>query len=401
MYSYKEVLTFVREEDVQFIRLAFFDIYGKQKNVSIMPNELERAFTEGISFDASAIDGFGDEVQCDLFLHPEPSTLTLIPWRPSHGRVVRMYCEIRHPDGTPFIADSRLLLKNAIKTARNKGFSISFGPEMEFYLFETDENGRATKIPLDNAGYMDISPEDKGENVRREICFTLVDMGIDPEASHHEEGPGQNEIDFRYSDALTSADNTSLFKWVVKTVAARNGLSADFSPKPLEEYSGNGMHINMSILHQNGTDYTDSFMAGILEHIQEMTLFLNPTTDSYERLGQKKAPKYVTWSPENRSQLIRIPATKSKKKRLELRSPDPSCNPYLAFALLIYAGLDGIENQLAPPEPCNQNLYTGNEDITKDLDTLPTSLEAAKTIASNSEFIKRILPLEYLTTYCN
>lgn len=400
MYSYKEVLTFVREEDVQFIRLAFFDIFGKQKNISIMPNELERAFTEGISFDASAIDGFGDEVQCDLFLHPEPSTLAVLPWRPNHGRVVRMYCEVRHPDGTPFTSDSRFVLKNAIKAARAKGLSISFGPEMEFYLFQNDENGHPTKIPFDNAGYMDISPEDKGENVRREICFTLLDIGIDPEASHHEEGPGQNEIDFRYSDALTAADNTSLFKWVVRTISARNGLYADFSPKPLENEAGNGMHINMSILSQDSTDYTYAFMAGILEHINEITVFLNPTEDSYKRLGGRKAPKYVTWSPENRSQLIRIPAVKSKKKRLELRSPDPSCNPYLTFALLIYAGLDGIERNLTPQEPCNKNLYTETHEVTKDLIALPETLSEAKAFALQSDFLKKILPEEFFNTYC-
>ncbi len=400
MYSYKEVLTFVREEDVQFIRLAFFDIFGKQKNISIMPNELERAFTEGISFDASAIDGFGDEVECDLFLHPEPSTLAVLPWRPNHGRVVRMYCEIRHPDGSPFASDSRFVLKNAIKAARAKGLSISFGPEMEFYLFENDENGKPTKIPFDNAGYMDISPEDKGENVRREICFTLIDIGIDPEASHHEEGPGQNEIDFRYSDALTAADNTSLFKWVVRTISARNGLYADFSPKPLEDEAGNGMHINMSILSQDGADHTYTFMAGILEHINEITVFLNPTEDSYKRLGGRKAPKYVTWSPENRSQLIRIPAVKTRKKRLELRSPDPSCNPYLTFALLIYAGLDGIERNLTPQEPCNKNLYTETDEITKDLLALPETLSEARSFTMQSDFIKSILPEEYLNAYC-
>lgn len=400
MYSYREVLTFVHEEDVQFIRLVFFDVYGKQKNISIMPTELERAFTEGISFDASAIAGFGDEVKCDLFLHPDPSTLSVLPWRPSNGRVVRMYCDIRHPDGTPFNADSRLLLKNAVKYAKKKGLHISFGPEMEFYLFETDENGKATKIPLDDAGYMDISPEDKGENIRREICFNLIDIGIDPEASHHEEGPGQNEIDFKYSDAITAADNTAFFRWIVKTIASRNGLCAEFSPKPLVEEPGNGMHINMSVLSENGKDYTDNFLSGILEHIKEITVFLNPTDESYLRLGEKKAPKYITWSAENRSQLIRIPAVKKGTKRIELRSPDPSVNPYLAFALLIYAGIDGIDRQLTPPPACNLNLFTASTDITDDLDSLPHNLTLAAVEASSSEFVKNILPEEYITAYC-
>ncbi|MFI3172786.1 MAG: glutamine synthetase family protein [Eubacteriales bacterium] len=400
MYSYKDVLTFVEQEDVQFIRLAFFDVFGKQKNISIMPDRLEKAFIEGVSFDASAIAGFGDEVKCDLFLHPEPDTLSILPWRPSQGRVVRMYCDIRHPDGSPFNADSRLILKKAMKYAKSKGFAISFGPEMEFYLFETDEKGFPTTIPFDNAGYMDIAPEDKGENIRREICFTLIDIGVFPEASHHEEGPGQNEIDFKYSNPLAAADNTAIFKWVVKTIASRNGLYADFSPKPLLDQAGNGMHINMSIQSVDQKDYTLSFIAGILDHIKEMTLFLNPADASYNRLGGKKAPQYITWSPENRSQLIRIPAIKSGKHRLELRSPDPLCNPYIAFALLIYAGIDGIKRELTPPEPCNINLYTADDSITATLDTLPSTLQDAFSIASESEFIRSVLPEEYIKAYC-
>lgn len=400
MYSYKEVLTFIQEEDVQFIRLAFFDVYGKQKNISIMPSELERAFKEGISFDASAIPGFGDEEACDLFLHPDPSTLAILPWRPSHGRVVRMYCEIRHPDGTPFIADSRQFLKKAVNYAESKGFHISFGPEMEFFLFETDDDGHPTSTPFDQAGYMDISPDDKGENIRREICFTLIDMGINPESSHHEEGPGQNEIDFRYSDALTAADNTGIFKWVVKTIAARNGLYADFSPKPLPSSAGSGMHINMSIQSEDMKDYTEAFMAGVLDHINEMTIFLNPIDNSYARLGNWKAPKYITWSAENRSQLIRIPAAKKGRRRLELRSPDSTCNQYLAFALLIYAGLDGVERNLIPPAACNLNLYTADIEVTNTLNSLPHNVSLATNVANNSSFIHNILPVAYISAYC-
>ncbi|MDP4132723.1 MAG: glutamine synthetase family protein [Bacillota bacterium] len=401
MYSYDEVLTFVEQEDVKFIRLAFFDVFGKQKNISIMPDELKRAFIDGISFDASAVAGFGDEVKSDLFLHPDPSTLSILPWRPIHGRVVRMYCDIRYPDGSLFEKDSRLILKNAIKAAKEKGVSVNFGPEMEFYLFKTDESGNATTLPFDNAGYMDIAPEDSGENVRREICFTLIDMGIQPEASHHEEGPGQNEIDFHYSDALSAADNTATFKWVVKTVAMRNGLNADFSPKPLKDQSGSGMHINMSLDCEKGKDCTQPFMAGIMEHIKEITLFLNPTEQSYKRLGEKKAPKYVTWSHENRSQLIRIPAVKNGDKRIELRSPDPTANPYLAFALLIYAGLDGIERKLHIPEALNINLYKADKSITDKLESLPVTLEDAITKAMQSAFVKNILPAAYLEAYSN
>ena len=392
MYSYDEVMTFVEEEDVKFIRLAFCDIHGRQKNISIMPNQLKKAFSDGISFDASAVDGFGDIVKSDLFLHPDPSTLTILPWRPSHGRVVRMFCDIKYPDGRHYENDCRYILKRATEEAAKKGISCFFGSELEFYLFKTDENGEPTKEPFDHAGYMDIAPDDKGENVRREICFTLLDMGISPESSHHEEGPGQNEIDFRYSGALNAADNAITFKSVIHTVARRNGLFADFSPKPLLHESGNGMHINISLRSEGGRDYTDNFMAGILAHIVEMTAFLNPTEDSYKRLGEHKAPKYVTWSPENRSQLIRIPAEKGEYKRIELRSPDPCANPYIAYALLIYAGLDGIEKNLKPSEPLNVNLYTAGTEITDRLTNLPDTLAKARAAAANSEFIKRILP---------
>lgn len=399
MYSDDKVMTFVDEEDIKFIRLVFFDIFGIQKNISIMPGELEKAFRDGISFDASAIEGFGDEVKSDLFLHPDPKTLAILPWRPSNGRVARMYCDIRYPDGRLFEKDCRLLLKNAVKTASEYGITVDFGPEMEFYLFKTDENGNPTKIPFDNAGYMDIAPEDKGENIRREICFTLIDMGIRPEASHHEEGPGQNEIDFRYSDALTAADNTSTFKWVVKTAAMGNGLFADFSPKPIENEAGSGMHINMSVDSIHGGDYTEAFMSGIMEHICEMTLFLNSIPASYKRLGEKKAPKYVTWSPENRSQLIRIPAVKSGHKRIELRSPDPAANPYLAFALLIHAGLDGIKRGLKAPKPLNVNLFKADKCVTQELKTLPGNIKEAYMAASSSRFIREIVPEIYLNVY--
>ena len=400
MYSYQEVLDFVQQEDVKFIRLAYFDVFGQQKNISIMPAELERAFQDGISFDASAVAGFGDEVNSDLFLHPDPSTISILPWRPPTGRVVRMYCDIRNVDGTPFQPDPRLILKRAVAYAAGKGFTVNFGPEMEFYLFKTDDQGEPTQEPFDHAGYMGISPEDKGENLRREVCFTLLDMGITPEASHHEEGPGQNEIDFRYSGALTAADNTSTFKWVVKTLAMLNGTAASFMPKPLPGLPGNGMHINMSLRSDDGVDHSPAFMAGILDHIREMTLFLNPCRESYARLGGRKAPKYIVWSPENRSQLIRIPAVKGPNKRIELRSPDPQANPYLVFALLIYAGLDGIDRDLPVPEPTNINVYTADKSVTDKLEALPATLEEARAAASASEFIRAHLPETYLETYC-
>ena len=298
-YSKDEVIEYTREEDVKFIRLSFCDVFGRQKNISIMPDELPRAFDCGIAFDASAIAGFGDETHSDLFLHPEAETLMPLPWRPEHGSVVQMFSNITYPDGTPFECDTRSLLKTAVKKAQGKGHEFCFGAEQEFYLFLLDENGKPTKTPYDEAGYMDIAPDDQGENVRREICLTLEKMGIHPESSHHEEGPGQNEIDFRYSEALTAADNAMTFQRVVKTVAHRNGLYADFSPKPLKDKPGNGFHINCSL--KNNTDELFSQMiAGILANIKAMTAFLDPSEASYARLGGHKAPKYISWSSGSR-----------------------------------------------------------------------------------------------------
>ena len=393
-FGYEDVLEFIEQEDAKFIRLAFCDIHGKLKNISVMPDEIKRAFSDGISFDASAIDGFDTEEKSDLFLFPVPSTLNVLPWRPSQGKVVRMFCNIKYPDGRPFELDSRLILENAVKYAKDNGLSIYFGTEFEFYLFKADDNGNPTNIPFDNAGYFDVAPEDKGENVRREICLTLLEMGMKPECSHHEEGPGQNEIDFKYSDAITAADNAINFITVVKAAALSNGLFADFSPKPIKNCSGNGLHINMSIKSDDGEDYTDRFIAGIMAHIKEMTAFLNPCENSYKRLGEKKAPKYITWSRENRSQLIRIPAATGEYKRIELRSPDPTVNPYLAFALLIYAGIDGILTKKKLRNSTNINLYTADKSVTKNLDVLPQTLKEAVEAAKNSEFISKVLPKE-------
>ena len=386
MYTESEVLEFVKEEDVKFVRLAFFDVKGKQKNISIMADQLHRAFELGISFDASAIEGFESPDKSDLFLHPDPTTLSVLPWRPNTGKVCRMFCNIKYPDGTPYEKDCRTLLKNAIKYAKEKyNLSLSFGPEVEFYLFKLNEAGESTKIPFDNAGYMDIAPEDKGENIRRDICFTLESMGIIPEASHHEEGPGQNEIDFKYSDALTAADNTATFKWIVRTRAASNGLYADFSPKPLEGQAGSGFHINVSFSDESKMP---NAIAGILKHAEELTYFLNTTEESYNRLGECKAPKYICWGNQNRSTMIRVPATK-KIKRLEIRSADPECNPYIAFALIIYAALDGIENNLVPPAPVEENLFANTSK--NDIKVLPDTLDLAKKIADESEFVKKVL----------
>ncbi len=399
-YSPDEIMQYIKEEDVKFIRLAFTDIYGKQKNISVMPDELEKAFSYGIAIDASAIPGFGCDVHSDLLLRPDPSTLAILPWRPEHGRVVRMFCTITHLDGTPFHSDTRSILKQAIEDAKEEGISFAFGPEMEFYLFTCDEYGKPTSNPYDNAGYMDIAPDDKGENIRREVCLMLERMGIRPESSHHEEGPGQNEIDFRYSDPLTAADNAVTFRAVVNTVAARSGLCADFSPKPLESAPGNGMHINFSAKAGDSREIMPNVIAGILERICEMTAFLNTTAGSYKRFGNNKAPKYVSWSSENRSQLVRIPAALGEYRRAELRSPDPLCNPYLAFALLIWAGLDGIKNNSQLPEMADINLFNAPEEVTKKFATLPGDLSSASKAASESEFIKKHLPESIIENYC-
>ena len=399
-YTKEEVLQYAAEEDVKFIRLTFCDVFGKQKNIAIMPHELPRAFSQGISFDASAIKGFGDETESDLLLHPEPETLMPLPWRPEHGRVVQMFSAIARPDGSPFSCDTRSLLKKAVEEAKEQGLSFTFGAEQEFYLFLQDENGKPTRIPSDEAGYMDIAPEDRGENIRREICLTLEQMGIYPESSHHEEGPGQNEIDFRYADALSSADHALTFQRVVKTVAHRNGLFADFSPKPLGDTPGNGFHINMSLRDLNDPSLFSYMIAGLLKHAPVMTAFLNPTEASYKRLGYDKAPGYVSWSPENRSQLIRIPAAVGEYRRAELRSPDPSANPYLAYTLMIYAGLDGIRNRLPLPEPSNLNLFTAPKEVLEGFEKLPDSFEKACRLAAESSFIRSHVPSEILSIYC-
>ena len=399
LYTAEEVLDFLEEEDVRFVRLAFCDIFGTPRNISIPPAELKSAFQTGVSFDASSVPGFTDVSHSDLFLYPDPTTLALFPWRPSNGRVVRMFCDIRYPDGTPFGLDSRQILKSAEADAKEMGLRCNIGSEYEFYLFKTDETGAPTDIPMDTAGYMDMAPEDAGENVRRDICLTLEDMHIATEASHHEEGPGQNEIDFRYADPLVAADNAVTFKTVVKTAAARNGLYASFDPKPIPGAPGSGMHINFSPESDAG-DCFPAFMAGLLRPIGETTLFLNPTAQSYQRLGSRKAPVYVSWSPENRSQLIRIPATTDpQKRRIELRSPDANANPYLAYALLLWAGMDGVKRGMTPPPSSDFNLYTASAPQLKGLKKLPVSLQEAAFDARSSSFITKRLPMKLIEEY--
>ncbi len=397
-YSASEIRQYVEEEDVKFLRMTFFDMAGKQKNIAILPASLDRAFSEGIAFDASAV-GFGDEMHSDLFLQPDTSTLCLLPWRPDHGRVARMFCRIVRGDGTPYEGDARAVLQKAVEDAEARGISFAFGSEMEFYLFRRDADGEPTRIPYDHAGYMDIAPEDKGENVRREISLTLEQMGILPECSHHEQGPGQNEVDFRYASPVKAADDAVTFRAVVNTVAVRSGLAADFSPKPLRSEPGNGMHINISAQSRTGEDIMPQVIAGILAHIEEMTAFLNTVPSSYQRLGNCKAPRYISWSEENRSQLIRIPAAHGEYRRAELRSPDPLCNPYIAYTLLIRAGLDGVEKHMELPEAADVNFFTAPEEVRKQYKTLPPTLADARTVARTSEFIASSLPKSLVAFY--
>ena len=385
MYTKDEALDFINENDIKFIKLVFCDVFGEQKNVSILNTEIERAFESGIAFDASAIRGFSDEANGDLFLKPDPSTLSVLPWRPTESGVARMLCNIFDADGNPFAADGRMILNNAVKTLREAGIGCNIGADSEFYLFNVDEYSNPTNIPLDNGTYMDAAPEDRGENVRRDICLTLTEMGIQPERSYHEAGPGQNEIDFRYSDPLTCADNIITFKNIVRNIAKRHGLYASFEPKPLPNASGSGMHINLvpfSLSIDDNKDIFEPFVAGVLNRMREITAFYNTVPESYSRFGMHKAPENVSWGQSDRSSLIRLPAAKGHRKRIELRSPDASANPYLAYTLLLYAGLEGVlGNMNLPP--------VGEIDNSA---KLPTSYAEAISLVVNSAFVKKHLP---------
>lgn len=408
-YTFREVMQYVSENDVKFIRLAFCDIFGTQKNISIMPRELSHAFKEGISFDASAVRGFMNVDSSDLLLFPDPTTLSILPWRPSQGCVVRFFCDIKYPDGTPFEGDCRQVLRRTQEDIQKLGYSAKIGTECEFYLLNRDENGTPTKVPHDNASYLDIAPLDKGENVRRQICLTLEEMNLRPEASHHEQGPGQNEIDFAYDSAVAAADNLITFRSVVKTLAASNGLYATFMPKLFREHAGNGLHINLSLFQhgenvfcnsdEDHSPIAESFIMGILTRCYEICAFLNPLVNSYDRFGQYEAPRFITWSHQNRSQLIRIPAAHGVNTRMELRSPDPCANPYLAFTLLLRAGMEGIERGLKLCDPCNLNLYDVPASLVREYDCLPSNLNEAVKAAQNSDFVHRSLPEKIIRSY--
>ena len=407
-HTAQDILNYVEDNDVKFVRLAFCDIFGNQKNISVFAGDLPYAFEQGVCFDGSSIAGFMNTEESDLVLWPDPDTMTILPWRPTEGRVMRMYCDITLPNGRPFAGNSRGYLQSVVKRAKAMGLRCDVGCECEFYLFQTDEHGNPTRIPMDHGGYFDIAPLDKAENIRREICFAMEDMGLRPQHSHHESGFGQNEVDFMYSTALKSADNLNTFKSTVKAIADRNGLFASFMPKPMQDQAGSGMHVNVSI-HRDGKNLfqgdiaPDSeaghFIAGILAHARELTCFCNPIPNSYTRFGSCEAPKYVSWSRQNRSQLVRIPQVKGDNCRMELRSPDPACNPYLAIGLVLAAGLDGIENRMVLSAPVNKNLFDPSMAEGLSLETLPASLEEAVQAAEESEFLRRVLPEQLASRY--
>ncbi len=392
-YTIEEVLSFVEENDVKFIRLAFCDIFGNQKNISIMPQELRTALTEGINFAPFLILGYDDPSYQDLYLKPDPGTMSVLPWRPQQGRVIRFYCDVVTPEGEPFPYDARKFLQDTLQECADLGFSCRIGLKSEFYLFKTDEEGRPTNIPWDEGSYMDISPLDRGENIRREICLCLEEMGIQPKESHHEIGPGQNEIDFKTSDALGTADNYITYKNVVGAIASRNGVFASFAPKPLKGKSGNGLHMEISTwkggvnLDDINPQFTESFMAGVFHRMKDITLFLNTQVESYERFGENEAPKYITWSAQNRSRLLRVPIVHGKRTCFILRSPDSGINPYLAFAMVIQAGLAGIRGEEKLPEPLDVSSRRASAEEMSKFEKLPESLKAAVDYAKNSAFI--------------
>ncbi|MBR2529266.1 MAG: glutamine synthetase [Blautia sp.] len=387
-YTIEEVLKDIEDEDVKFIRLAFRDAFGIQKNIAVMPGEVKKAFDHGIAINARAIAGFRESPYASLFLKPDPDTLSFLPWRSDGGKVLRMFCDVAGPDGEVYESDTRYILKKAVAKAREAGIEFRFGSETEFYLFIKDEEGNPTKIPYDHAGYLDIAPADKCENVRREIGLTIEQMGLTPERSHHEAGPGQNEIDFHYGKPLKAADQITTFKMVVSTIADRYGLVADFSPMPLPGYPGNGYHINIFAADRAGNDVALQAAAGIIEKIREITIFLNPTDGSYSRLGSSSAPDRINWSHAGKSELMYIETLRGLT-RAELRSPDASSNPYLVYALLIHAGLSGIERKLSLPE-----------EMADKGALLPGSKREAGKLARESGFVREIIPEEILKEYC-
>ncbi len=407
-YKKEDIFRMVEEEDVEFIRLQFTDMFGMLKNVAITAGQLEKALNNRCVFDGSAIEGFVREEETDMYLHPDLDTFTIFPWRPQQGKVARLVCDVYGPDGTPFEGDPRYILKKVLKEAEELGFYFNVGPECEFFLFHTDEEGRPTTKTHEMAGYFDVAPIDLAENVRRDIVLNLEEMGFEIESSHHEIAPAQHEVDFQYEKGLKAADNILTFKMAVKSIAKQHGLHATFMPKPKAGVNGSGMHINMSLEDKLGKNLfadTDDklglsrlayeFMAGILAHIKSMCLLTNPIVNSYKRLiPGYDAPVYIAWSrATNRGQIVRIPSSRGASTRLELRSPDSAMNPYLALAACLAAGLDGIKNHMELPEPVVQNIYAMDEETIKKLgiDHLPETLGEAIDEFEEDVFLKNVL----------
>ena len=405
-YTRKDILRLVEEEDVGFIRLQFTDIYGTLKNVAITTGQLERALNNECMFDGSSIEGFSRIEESDMYLRPDLNTFTIFPWRPQQGKVARFICDIYRPDGTAYESDPRKVLENVIRETEEMGYQFVVGPEFEFFLFHQDDDGTPTTTTHEKAGYFDLGPLDLGENARRDMVLTLEDMGIEIEASHHEMAPAQHEIDLKYEEALETADNMVTFRMVVKTIAKRHGLHATFMPKPKYGINGSGMHLNMSLSRDGENIFSDEndehglsqeayyFIGGLMKHIKAITFITNPLVNSYKRLVPGyEAPTYIAWSANNRTPLIRIPESRRSGKRIELRSPDASANPYLALAVCLAAGMEGIREKILPPKEISQNIFELNEEEKKALgiECLPGSLMEAVEEFEKDAFIQKVL----------
>ena len=405
-YTREDIIRMVEEEDVGFIRLQFTDMFGTMKNVAITTSQLEKALDNQCMFDGSSIEGFARIEDSDMYLCPDLNTFEIFPWRPQQGKVARLICDVKKADGTAFESDPRYVLKKVVAEAREMGYVFDVGPECEFFLFHTDDDGLPTTISHEKATYFDLSPLDLGENARRDMVLTLEDMGFEIEQSHHEVAPAQHEIDFKYDDALTTADNVMTFKMVVKTIAKRHGLHATFMPKPKCDVSGSGMHTNMSLSRDGVNIFADPedknglskeayyFIGGLMKHIKAITFITNPLVNSYKRLVPGyEAPVYIAWSAKNRTPLIRIPTIQGDAAKIELRSPDSSANPYLALAVCLAAGLEGIREKIMPPEPIDRNLFemSDEERAAAGIEALPGSLLEAIRAFEEDDFIKGVL----------
>ena len=406
-YTREDIIRIVEEEEIEFIRMQFTDIFGQLKNVAITASQIEKAVNNQIMFDGSSIEGFTRINESDQCLYPDLSSFAILPWRPAQGKVARLICDVYNPDGTPFVGDPRGVLRRVIQRAEAMGFdTFNIGPELEFFLFETDSQGRPTTQTRDKAGYFDLGPVDHGEATRREICMNLEQMGFEIEASHHECAVGQHEIDFKYTDAMDGADKIMTFRMAVKTLAQKNGLHATFMPKPVFGVAGSGMHLNMSLFKDGRNVFFDeggekklsplaySFIAGLLAHVEGFTALTNPLVNSYKRLGAgHEAPRHCAWSASNRSALIRIPAVRGQTTRVELRSPDPACNPYLAVAACLAAGLDGIAQGLTPPPEIPEDIYAMDEATrtAHNISSLPATLDDALDAMERDPLIMEVL----------